>query len=73
MPRIADSELKRLKDEIAVERLVESAGIELKKAGKDFAGKCPFHEDDTASRSSLLRRICGIALVAGLAVGRLIG
>jgi DNA primase len=49
MPRIADSELKRLKDEIAVERLVESSGVELKKAGKDLSGKCPFHEDDTAS------------------------
>ena len=49
MPRIADRELKRLKEEIAVERLVESSGIELKKAGKDLSGKCPFHEDDTAS------------------------
>jgi DNA primase len=49
MPRITDSELKRLKEEISVERLVESSGVELKKAGKDFAGKCPFHGDDTAS------------------------
>ena len=49
MPRIADQELKRLKEEIAVQRLVEASGIELKKAGKDFAGVCPFHEDDTAS------------------------
>jgi DNA primase len=49
MPRIADQELKRLKDEVSVQRLVEASGIELKKAGKDFAGVCPFHEDDTAS------------------------
>ncbi len=49
MPRIADSELKRLKEEISVQRLVEASGIVLKKAGKDFAGVCPFHEDDTAS------------------------
>lgn len=49
MPRIDDSELKRLKEEISVQRLVEASGIELKKAGKDFAGVCPFHEDDTAS------------------------
>ncbi len=49
MPRIDDSEIKRLKEEIAVQRLVEASGIELKKAGKDFAGVCPFHEDDTAS------------------------
>ncbi len=49
MPRIADQELKRLKEEIAVQRLVEASGVVLKKAGKDFAGVCPFHEDDTAS------------------------
>lgn len=49
MPRIAEQELKRLKEEIAVQRLVEASGVVLKKAGKDFAGVCPFHEDDTAS------------------------
>jgi DNA primase catalytic core len=49
MARIPDSEVQRLKDEIAVQRLIESAGIELKKLGKDLAGRCPFHEDDTAS------------------------
>ena len=49
MARIAETELKRLKEEIAVERLVESSGVALKKAGKDLSGKCPFHEDDTAS------------------------
>jgi DNA primase catalytic core len=26
-----------------------SSGIELKKSGKDWLGRCPFHEDDTAS------------------------
>jgi len=49
MARIPDSEIERLKEEVSVERLVESAGIELKKAGKDLAGRCPFHADDTAS------------------------
>ena len=28
---------------------MESAGIALKKTGKDLTGHCPFHEDDTAS------------------------
>jgi len=32
-----------------VQRLIESAGIDLKKVGKDLAGRCPFHDDDTAS------------------------
>jgi DNA primase len=49
MARIPDADLQRLKDEISVQRLIESAGVELKKLGKDWAGKCPFHADDTAS------------------------
>jgi DNA primase catalytic core len=49
MARIPAEELERLKAEIAVERLVESAGIELKRAGKDLMGRCPFHDDREAS------------------------
>jgi DNA primase catalytic core len=30
-------------------RLVEASGVELKKGGKDMLGRCPFHEDATAS------------------------
>ncbi|MFN8692997.1 MAG: CHC2 zinc finger domain-containing protein, partial [Holosporales bacterium] len=49
MARIPTNEIERLKNEVSVERLIESAGIELKKIGKDRSGKCPFHADDTAS------------------------
>jgi DNA primase catalytic core len=49
MARIPDIEVQRLKDEVAVQRLIESAGVALKKTGKDLCGKCPFHADDTAS------------------------
>ncbi len=49
MARIPNDELERLKDEVSVERLVEGSGIELKRSGKDKLGRCPFHEDDTAS------------------------
>ncbi len=49
MPRIPEAEIERLKNEVAVERLVEASGIELKKSGKDLLGRCPFHADDTAS------------------------
>ena len=49
MARIPDTDIQRLKDEVAVQRLIESAGITLKKTGKDLAGRCPFHADDTAS------------------------
>ena len=49
MARIPEAEVQRLKDEIAVQRLIESAGIELKRVGKDLAGRCPFHEDGEPS------------------------
>jgi hypothetical protein len=49
MPRIPEPEIERLKNEVSVERLVEASGIELKKSGKDWLGRCPFHEDDSAS------------------------
>ena len=49
MPRIPDTELERLKEEVSVERLVEASGVELKKAGKDMLGRCPFHDDAEAS------------------------
>ena len=49
MARIPEQEIERLKNEVSVERLVEASGIELKKSGKDMLGRCPFHEDGTAS------------------------
>ena len=39
MARIPESEIERLKSEISLERLVEAAGIELKKAGADLIGR----------------------------------
>ena len=49
MARIPETEIERLKNEVSVERLVEASGIGLKRGGKDLLGRCPFHEDDTAS------------------------
>jgi DNA primase len=49
MARIPEGELERLKAEVSVQRLAEASGVELKKGGKDWLGRCPFHEDDTAS------------------------
>jgi DNA primase len=43
--RIPDEELERLKAETSLERLVESAGVELRRAGADLVGCCPFHDD----------------------------
>jgi DNA primase len=38
-----------LKEEVALERLVEAAGVELPRRGKDLVGCCPFHEDRSPS------------------------
>ncbi len=49
MARIPDTELDTLKRDISLERLIESAGIELKRQGKDLIARCPFHDDKTPS------------------------
>ena len=46
---IPDAELERLKRDISLVALVQSYGIVLKQQGKDWIGKCPFHDDSTAS------------------------
>ena len=45
MARIPEQLIEQLKTEVAVERLIESAGVELKAVGKDLRGRCPFHDD----------------------------
>jgi DNA primase catalytic core len=49
MARIPDEIIKRLKQEVSVQRLIEARGIELKRQGKNLAGHCPFHNDRTPS------------------------
>ena len=49
MPRIPESEIERLKKEISLLRLIQSQGHVLAKRGKDWAMRCIFHEDATAS------------------------
>jgi DNA primase len=45
MARIPDDEIQRLKREVGLERLVTSAGVELRRHGPDLIGLCPFHDD----------------------------
>lgn len=45
MARVQDAELARLKLDVSLVRLIEAGGIELKRQGKDYACRCPFHEE----------------------------
>ena len=49
MARISDDVIERLKNEVSLVRLMESQGFELKKHGKDYICRCPFHNDKTPS------------------------
>ena len=49
MARIPEEVIERLKEEVSLERLVELAGVELRRQGKDLVGLCPFHEERTGS------------------------
>ena len=49
MARIPEAEIELLKEAVPVAHLIEASGVELKKGGRDLLGRCPFHEDATAS------------------------
>src|ERR1700754_3644841 len=49
MSRIPSADIERLKKTIALERLAQARGIELKRHGADLIGRCPFHDDKTPS------------------------
>jgi DNA primase len=49
MAMIPEAEVERLKGEVSLERLVEAAGVVLRRQGRDLVGCCPFHEDRTPS------------------------
>jgi len=49
MARITENQLKELKTNISLVRLIQSQGFDLKKQGKDHIMNCPFHEDKTPS------------------------
>lgn len=49
MARIPDETIERLKQDVSLVRLVEAGGVALKRQGKDWLGRCPFHDDRTPS------------------------
>lgn len=49
MARFSDDMISRIKNDVSLIRLVEASGVELTPHGKDFIGRCPFHDDKTPS------------------------
>jgi len=49
MARLSETELEQIKHNISLLRLIESQGYELKRQGKDYVTRCPFHDDATPS------------------------
>jgi DNA primase catalytic core len=51
MPRLPEDLIEKLKRDVPLADLCREKGIELSGTGKNLLGRCPFHEDDTASLS----------------------
>jgi len=49
MPRIPEDELTRIKQEVSLLERVRAEGIDVKRHGADWIGRCPFHDDTTPS------------------------
>ena len=49
MARTPNIELDTIKQSISLHRLIESQGYEIKRHGKDYVTRCPFHDDATPS------------------------
>jgi DNA primase catalytic core len=49
MARVSEEEIRAMKREISLERLVKARGVKLKRHGKDLLGLCPFHDDKEPS------------------------
>jgi DNA primase len=49
MPMIPEDEIDRIKRETDLAAVIRSRGVELKPAGHDLVGLCPFHEDHDPS------------------------
>jgi DNA primase len=47
--RVPEVEIERLKEQVSLVSLVAVHGVELRKAGADLVGRCPFHDDRTPS------------------------
>src|SRR5215467_2359958 len=50
MPRIPEADIERVKQQTDLLAIIRSRGVELRRHGaKDWAGRCPFHQEEAAS------------------------
>jgi DNA primase len=49
--RIPAATIERIRSRVDLVRLVEEAGVTLRRSGKNYIGRCPFHQDDSPSFS----------------------
>ena len=42
-------QIQQIKQEAELKQVVESLGVELKRAGANYVGRCPFHNEKTGS------------------------
>ena len=49
--RIPQETISQIRSRVDLVRVVEESGVALRRTGKNFVGKCPFHQDDTPSFS----------------------
>jgi len=49
MARFSDGEIEKIKNSTSLVALLEQQGFELKRHGKDYVTRCPFHDDKTPS------------------------
>ena len=58
------SDIDDLKARVDLVELIRQSGVELSQSGKGLLGRCPFHDDSTASLSVTPTRTSGTALAA---------
>jgi len=71
MARLSGDTVTRIKQEVALERVVAHSGVKLKRHSQNnLMGHCPFHDDKTPSLWSIPARTCGTVWAPASAVVR---
>lgn len=60
-------QIQQIKQEAELKQVVESLGVELKRAGANYVGRCPFHNEKPAASTSTLATSIGSATAAARA------